>query len=102
MPYTTAFLLEVQRYYTIVPVAGPRRVLFDTVIDGYTIPKESTVLVGLGELHIDPQFYDKPDEFIPERFLEEDGSVKPAEHLLQFGYGELFFFLLCLGIHMPE
>ncbi|KAI8431030.1 hypothetical protein MSG28_001102 [Choristoneura fumiferana] len=85
--YTSAFLLEVQRYYTIVPLAGPRRVLSDTVIGGYSIPKETTILLAVGDLNFDPNLYDDPHEFKPERFINEQGALKNAEHVYTFGLG---------------
>lgn len=43
MPYIQAVLLEVERYYTIVPICGPRRVLKDTLLEGFNIPKVKTL-----------------------------------------------------------
>ncbi|XP_059057728.1 probable cytochrome P450 305a1 [Achroia grisella] len=106
--YTSAFLLEVQRYYTIVPIAGPRRVLEDTVVDGYMIPKETTVLISLGDLHFDPELWENPKEFKPERFIDEMGILKNVNHLLPFGLGrrrcpgdslaKSFIFIMFVGI----
>ncbi|XP_073955246.1 probable cytochrome P450 305a1 isoform X2 [Choristoneura fumiferana] len=106
--YTSAFLLEVQRYYTIVPLAGPRRVLSDTVIGGYSIPKETTILLAVGDLNFDPNLYDDPHEFKPERFINEQGALKNAEHVYTFGLGRRrcpgdslarsFIFLTFVGI----
>lgn len=42
MPFVEAMLLEVQRFFHIVPVSGPRRVLKTCELDGYTIPKNTT------------------------------------------------------------
>lgn len=39
MPFVEAVLLEVQRYFHIVTLNGPRRVTRDTTIGGYNIPK---------------------------------------------------------------
>lgn len=47
LPYVSAVLLEVQRFYHIVAIGGPRRVLHETTLGGYTIPKDTTVLIGL-------------------------------------------------------
>lgn len=76
-----------QRYYTIVPIAGPRRVLNTTTIDGYTIPKESTILIALGDLHFNKDFWENPKTFKPERFLNDDGTVKSFENFYPFGNG---------------
>lgn len=85
--YTCAFLQEVQRFYTIVPLMGPRRVLDDTFINGYFIPKETTVLMAIGDLHFDPEIWSEPREFKPERFIDEQGALKNTEHLYPFGLG---------------
>ena len=39
MPYVDAVLLESQRFMHVTPVTGPRRVLKDTELGGYYIPK---------------------------------------------------------------
>lgn len=108
LTYTSAFLLEVQRYYTIVPLAGPRRLLEDTVIDGYLIPKETTVLMSVGDLHFDPKIWDDPREFKPERFIDERGALKNSEHMYPFGLGrrrcpgdslaKSFIFIVFVGV----
>lgn len=42
MPYVEAVLMEVKRFCHVTPVSGPRRVLRDTKLDNYTIPKVIT------------------------------------------------------------
>nr|QLI62166.1 cytochrome P450 17 [Streltzoviella insularis] len=106
--YTSAFLLEIQRYFTIVPLAGPRRVMHDTFIDGYLIPKETTVLMSLGDLHFDPEIWEEPQVFKPDRFINEHGALKNIEHMYPFGLGrrrcpgdslaKSFIFILFVGI----
>lgn len=39
LPYVEAVLLEIQRMYAVVPVAGPRTVTSDTVLGDFVIPK---------------------------------------------------------------
>lgn len=43
LPLIEAILLESQRYLHVVPVAGPRRVLTDTKLGGYNIPKVAKI-----------------------------------------------------------
>ncbi|PZC75879.1 hypothetical protein B5X24_HaOG200009 [Helicoverpa armigera] len=85
--YTSAFLQEVQRYYPVVPMAGPRLLQQDTSIDGYLIPKGSTVLMSLGDIYFDPELWDEPHQFKPERFIDESGMLKNSEHIYTFGLG---------------
>lgn len=86
-PYIEAFLLEVQRYFHIVPICGPRRVLKDTKLDGFDIPYNTTVLIGLRSVHMDKDYWKNPDEFYPERFLNENMEVINSERLIPFGLG---------------
>ncbi|XP_039764086.1 probable cytochrome P450 305a1 isoform X2 [Pararge aegeria] len=106
--YTMAFLLEVQRYFTIVPLAGPRRVLEDVYLDDYLIPKDTTVLIAVGDTHFDPSVWEEPKKFIPERFIDERGAIKNTEHMYPFGIGrrrcpgdslaKSFIFIVFVGI----
>ncbi|XP_046977217.1 probable cytochrome P450 305a1 [Vanessa cardui] len=85
--YTTAFLCEVQRFYTIAVFSGARRTLSDVTVDGYTIPSGTTVLVSLGDLHADPELWDEPAKFEPMRFIDAKGSLKTSTLSLPFGLG---------------
>ncbi|XP_014366316.2 probable cytochrome P450 305a1 [Papilio machaon] len=106
--YTNAFIQEIYRFYTIVPLMGPRRTLDDTYIDGYFIPKETTVLMAVGDLHVDPKIWCEPRKFKPERFIDQRGTLKNVEHLYPFGLGrrrcpgdtlaKSFIFIVFVGI----
>jgi cytochrome P450 len=93
MPFVEAFLLEIQRFFHIVPISGPRRVLKTCELGGFTIPKNTTVLIGLRSVHMDAEFWENPHEFRPERFLDENLRIKNLERLYSFGSGRR----KCLG-----
>lgn len=80
-------MVELQRYHPIAPIGGPRRALHDTEIDGYFVPKDTTILISLGDIHFDPETWDDPHVFKPERFIDERGALKNSEHLYPFGLG---------------
>lgn len=88
LPYVEALLLESQRFQHVVPTAGPRRVLQDTTLDGYHIPKNTIVLMSLRSIHYDEARWKDPEVFRPERFLTEDGQLIPDEGLCTFGLGK--------------
>lgn len=88
VPYVEAVLLEVERFCYVVPLTGPRRVLTDTVIDGYNIPKNATVLLNNHSVHHDPNIWGDPENFRPERFLDDKGQILNNEHLIPFNFGE--------------
>lgn len=93
LPYTEAVLLEVQRFYHIVPLAGPRRTLCETTLGGYTIPENTTILTGMRRVHMDVDHWGDPETFRPERFLGADMQIVNTERLMPFGQGRR----KCLG-----
>ncbi|KAH1003748.1 hypothetical protein HUJ04_003617 [Dendroctonus ponderosae] len=93
VPYVNAVLLECQRYFPVVPVIGPRRVLKTTHLDEYLIPKETTVLLNLHSVHHDQNYWKDPAVFRPERFLDENSNLICQDRVLTFGLGKR----RCLG-----
>ncbi|MCX7933508.1 MAG: cytochrome P450 [Rhodovarius sp.] len=69
LPYTRAVIEETLRLYPPVPVLA-REAMADTTIRGEPVAKGSLVLVVPWLLHRNPRLWDRPDHFLPERFLE--------------------------------
>lgn len=88
VPYIEAVLYETQRYHNIVPIIGPRRALKDVIVDGYMIKKDTTVLINTHTVLKNDEYWNDPEKFCPERFLDEDGNLKHIEHLITFGLGK--------------
>ncbi|XP_059488655.1 probable cytochrome P450 305a1 [Neocloeon triangulifer] len=93
LPYTGAVIQEANRLSSIVPIAGPRRALRDTDLEGYSIPKDTTILINLWSLHHDSGHWGDPEEFRPERFIKKEGVLESDEWLMPFGLGRR----RCLG-----
>ncbi len=98
MPYTRAFLYELLRYTSIVALGVVHRAVETVQIVGYTIPEGTRIQTNLWALHHDPEFWKDPEEFRPERFLDEHGDLLLADHpnrkhLMPFGAGTR----VCLG-----
>ena len=64
----------------IVPFAVPHKSVQACKLDKYTIPKDTEVWVNLWALHHDEKLWDEPFTFKPERFLDADGKLVPADH----------------------
>ncbi|XP_046395180.1 methyl farnesoate epoxidase-like [Ischnura elegans] len=96
IPYTEATVLEILRSSTVVPLSVPHAPLMaqkDIEFRGYVIPKDSTILVNLHQLHHDPKIWGDPENFRPERFLNAEGKVIRNEAYMPFGVGKRS----CLG-----
>lgn len=69
LPYTIATIFEVLRYSSspIVPHVATE----DATVAGYGVPKGTVVFINNYDLNTNPKYWDKPEEFNPDRFLEE-------------------------------
>jgi cytochrome P450 len=48
----------------------------DDTYEGYFIPKGTMLFANTWAIHMDEEEYDKPEEFIPERFLNNKFGTK--------------------------
>ncbi|CAH2292083.1 cytochrome P450 2G1-like [Pelobates cultripes] len=88
LPYTDAVLHEVQRFASIVPNGLPHEALTDISFKGYTIPKGTQIVTFLHSALYDKKYFENPDLFNPDRFLNENGKFVKNEALLVFGAGK--------------
>ncbi|WP_375460708.1 cytochrome P450 [uncultured Enterovirga sp.] len=75
LPYTRAVVEETLRLYPPVPILA-REATEEETLRGRRVPKGSLVMVVPWVLHRHKQLWDRPDHFVPERFL--DGSPEPV------------------------
>ncbi len=70
----------------------------EITIQGYKIPKGTQVVANFWALDNDPNLYEDPQHFKPERFLSQDEKqfTKP-EYLIPFSYGKHIFFNILLN-----
>ncbi|TFK74834.1 cytochrome P450 [Pluteus cervinus] len=98
LPFLEAIYREVMRFYPILPLSVPRAALHDDVVGGYFIPKGTVVWTNIWAMTHDPNVYEDPDEFRPERFLNPDGSLNNDDKVLAFGFGRR----ICVGRHLAD
>lgn len=63
----------------------------DATLQGYLIPKDSIVIANLYSAHIDEKYWDDPETFRPERFLDSDGKIQRKDAFVPFSTGILFY-----------
>ncbi|XP_052817833.1 cytochrome P450 2U1-like [Mya arenaria] len=74
LPYTEAVILEGLRIGETTALALPHSVITETAFNGYVFPKDSTVIFNLESVLKDPDIWNEPERFDPERFLNHDRS----------------------------
>ncbi|KAF5367063.1 hypothetical protein D9758_003939 [Tetrapyrgos nigripes] len=104
MPYVRALIKETHRFRPVAPLALPHALTADVSYRGYTIPKGTIIFANTWGIYHDPEIYDDPETFKPERFLSSEYGVKPGvsdkdfRHTLVFGYGRR----ICPGMHLAN
>ncbi|KAK6158035.1 hypothetical protein DH2020_005349 [Rehmannia glutinosa] len=102
LKYLEAVVKETFRLHPPLPLLIPRLPSQSTVIGGYTIPKNSRVLLNVWANYKDPNVWENPSEFQPDRFLNEGSGnwdyMGNNFHYLPFGSGRR----VCPGLPLAE
>ncbi|KAJ7978724.1 Flavonoid 3'-hydroxylase [Quillaja saponaria] len=107
LTYLQAVVKETFRLHPSTPLSLPRLTAEDCVINGYHIPKGSTVLVNVWAISRDPEQWADPLKFRPNRFLP--GGEKPNVdvkgndfEVIPFGAGRRMCVGMSLGLRMVQ
>ncbi|KAH7867588.1 hypothetical protein Vadar_025270 [Vaccinium darrowii] len=91
LPYLDACLKETLRLHPPGPLLLPHRAIEECQVMGYTIPKDSQILVNMWAIARDPKLWDDPLSFKPERFLSTGMDYMGTDfEYFPFGSGRRF------------
>jgi cytochrome P450 len=88
LPYLQAIVKETLRLHPSAPLLLPRKAKIDVKIRGYIVPKGAQVLINEWAMGRNPNIWDNPNLFSPERFLGSEINFKGQNfQLTPFGSG---------------
>ncbi|XP_035294700.1 cytochrome P450 2D20-like isoform X2 [Cricetulus griseus] len=108
MPFTNAAIHEVQHFGNVSPLNLLSITSRDIEVQGFLIPKGTTLIPNLSSVLKDETVWEKPLHFHPEHFLDAQGRFVKHEAFMPFSAGrrvclgeplarmELFLFFTCL------
>uniref|UniRef100_A0A452II72 Unspecific monooxygenase n=1 Tax=Gopherus agassizii TaxID=38772 RepID=A0A452II72_9SAUR len=87
--YTEAFISEILRHTSFIPLTIPHRATKETILNGYLIPQDTCIFVNMYQVNHDETLWENADLFRPERFLNENSELNKSliEKVLVFGMG---------------
>ncbi|KAJ9568499.1 hypothetical protein OSB04_004465 [Centaurea solstitialis] len=107
LTFLEAVVKETFRLHPSTPLSLPRVASESCEVDGYYIPKGSTLLVNVWAIARDPKMWAEPLEFRPSRFLP--GGEKPNANvkgndfeIIPFGAGRRICAGMSLGLRMVQ
>jgi cytochrome P450 len=99
LPYIDALCRELLRWQMVTPLGVPHASTEDDVYNGFFIPKGAIVMANAWAILHNPDLYPDPEAFKPERFLNEDGTLRDDPVIpLAFGIGKR----ICPGRHFVD
>ncbi|XP_071692432.1 7-ethoxycoumarin O-deethylase-like isoform X2 [Rutidosis leptorrhynchoides] len=99
LPYLCCVVKETLRIHPPFPFLIPRKIETAVNLNGYTVPKDTQVLVNVWAIGRDPNMWEDSLEFKPERFLASTLDLRGKDfELIPFGAGRR----LCPGLPLAN
>ena len=103
LSYMKAVIKETFRLHPPAPVLVPRESIEHVRIDGYDIPAKTRVFVNAWAIGRDPETWEDPETYKPERFLDSPIDFRGQDfELIPFGAGRRICPAISFGIASVE
>ncbi|KAG8995779.1 hypothetical protein FRB94_011669 [Tulasnella sp. JGI-2019a] len=76
LPYLNAVVKEVMRLHPLKPFGVPHACTEDIQYDGHRIRKGTAIYVNIRGAYRDPEVFEQPEKFYPERYMESDLGIR--------------------------
>ncbi|KAE9554924.1 hypothetical protein FO519_001821, partial [Halicephalobus sp. NKZ332] len=93
LPYLQACIQELQRIAVLLVVNAQHRTTEDVIIDGYRLPKGTTIIPQFQSVHLDEDHFCDPERFDPTRHLDKENRFSKNDKVTPFSLGKRS----CLG-----
>ncbi|KAB2619447.1 isoflavone 2'-hydroxylase-like [Pyrus ussuriensis x Pyrus communis] len=87
LKYLQNVIHETHRLYPPVPLLVPHEASEDCVVGGYDVPRHTMLVINAWAIHRDPEIWEDPTKFKPERFEGWSGEGSQGYKLIPFGNG---------------
>ncbi|CAH8272272.1 unnamed protein product [Arabidopsis lyrata] len=88
VPYLNGVFHETLRKYSPAPLVPIRYAHEDTQIGGYHVPAGSEIAINIYGCNMDKKRWERPEEWWPERFLDEKYESSDLHKTMAFGAGK--------------
>lgn len=86
--YLTAVYCEILRLVDVTQLGACRRTVKPFSLLGFQIAQDALLIGNLHAIHRNKKDWKRPDEFYPERFLDERNMLRIPNNLVPFSLGE--------------
>ncbi|XP_014504285.1 premnaspirodiene oxygenase-like [Vigna radiata var. radiata] len=103
LKYLKAVIKETLRLHPPISLLLPRECRETCEVKGYTIPAGTRVIVNAWAIARDPDYWNDPEKFYPERFMNSEIDYKGSHHeFMPFGAGRRMCPGMSFGINIIE
>ncbi|PAA71198.1 hypothetical protein BOX15_Mlig026066g1, partial [Macrostomum lignano] len=85
--YTSAVIDETYRKASLAAIGVFHRAVEETHFHGYRIPSDAFIIPNVYGVHHRAEYWERPNEFYPEHFLDDEGRYRSSPYLIPFLIG---------------